>query len=143
MTQKLLFRHKQLNKFKKRLQGNLAAFFLLFFITGSSVGQITGTGTMDTVSIAQYQYVTLHTNNGSQCICLIKNTNAGQLAKVTNTGDTNSSQFDDTTSFNGIHTLQAEEQIIAVADFKGSQLIVTNTTSYPIIILVGILCPQN
>ena len=140
----LIFRHKQqkVNK-KKGLYILCTALLFLLLVPNKASGQDTSKSKLDTIALSKNEYATLETNNGSQCICYINNISKAQQATVVNTGDTQNIKFNDSTSFNGIHVLSTRQQLIAVADFKGSQLIVSNLSPYDIIVIVSMLCPKN
>jgi len=144
-------RMMQVPKFKHKLQANwrkglfklLTTLLFFVFINYDTHAQQLVKSKVDTIILSPYEYATLGTKNGSPCICNINNLSNAQTATVVNTGDTENRTFNDSTLFNGIHILKAKQQIIAVSDFKGSQLIVSNFSPYAILILVSILCPQD
>ena len=116
-------------------------FILLHFVCYSSFGQqIIEPFNVDTIVISQYEYVILNTNNGTQCVCVIKNNSLSQEAVVVIIRDTQNSFFDNGSALNGIHLLKIKEQLIAIADFKGSQIIVSNFSSNNESVIVSILC---
>lgn len=144
MMQLQKFRRKQhkVNK-KKGLYILYATFAFLVLASNTAFSQSITKSKLDTIVLLKNEYAVLDTNNGSQCICYINNISKAQQATVVNTGDTNNVKFNDSTSFNGIHILKIRQQLIAVADFKGSQLIVSNLSPYDVIVIVSILCPKN
>ncbi|TDQ29962.1 hypothetical protein DFQ07_0292 [Tenacibaculum caenipelagi] len=142
--QLLKFRHKLLKVNKKKglyIICTILAFFV--FASNTAFSQSITKSKLDTIVLLKNEYAVLNTNNGSQCICYINNISKAQQATVVNTGDTNNVKFNDNTPFNGIHVLTVRQQLIAVADFKGSQLIVSNLSPYDIIVIVSILCPKD
>ncbi|MBQ4819263.1 hypothetical protein [Aquimarina sp. MMG016] len=115
----------------------------LFFACTYVNAQNSSKSKLDTVALSRNEYAELQTNNGSQCICSINNISKAQEATVVTTGDTQNIKFNDSTNFNGIHVLKTRQQIIAVADFRGSQLIVSNLSPYEVMVIVSILCPKG
>lgn len=129
-------------KTKKDGGGSICVFHLiLVLICSNSFAQENKIYQLDTLLLSQYKYTNLKTNNGSHCICSIHNISTDKKAIAVNTGAAEYVQFNDSTSFNGIHVLEVQQQIIAVANFKGSQLIVLNLSPYKITIVVTMLCP--
>ncbi|MDY8137737.1 hypothetical protein [Aquimarina sp. 2201CG5-10] len=144
MTLLLKFRRKpQRINIKKGLYTLYIALLFSVFVSSYTYAQKIVKSKLDTIVLSQYEYAILSTNNGSQCICYINNISKAQKATVVNTGDTQNIKFNDSTQFNGIHKLAIRQQLIAVADFKGSQLIVSNLSPYEIMVLVSILCPED
>ncbi len=119
-------------------------FILLFVFCHSSFGQqIVNPYNVDAIVVSQYEYAVLNTNNGSQCICVVKNNSFAEEAIVVIIGDGTQSLFDNDSSLNGIHILKIKEQIIAVSDFKGSQIIVSNFSSNNESVIVSMLCNSS
>ncbi|PJJ07660.1 hypothetical protein CLU83_0850 [Flavobacterium sp. 1] len=116
---------------------------LLLLLFNSVYGQDFNKHKGDTIMLSRFSYAVLKTNNGSQCICYISNSSRSQNATVVNTGATTTVTFNDGTAFNGIHTLTIQQQIIAIADFAGSNLIISNLSPYEIQVIVMILCPKD
>ncbi|WP_430409952.1 hypothetical protein [Kordia sp.] len=98
---------------------------------------------VETVLIYQYEYIVLSTNNGTECICTIKNTNNSQEVIVTIIGDTQNTFFNNNSRLNGIHVLSVKEQIIAISNFKGSQIIISNFSINDAPVFIGFLCPST
>ncbi len=95
---------------------------------------------VDVQTLKMNEYVVLHTTNGTQCVCVVHNSGSTEKALVVAIGDTGNNQFDNDSSFNGIHQLKIQEQIIAIADFKGSNIIVSNYSLGEV--QVSILCQE-
>lgn len=144
MMRLLKFKHKQQSNLNKEgLRIHYVALFSFFFIFLSQVcAQQLTKHQLDTLVLSRFEYAVLNTNNGSECICYIQNLSEAQNATLVNSGDQGQVKFNDSTLFNGIHVLKLREQLIAMADFRGNRLIVSNLTPYQIEILVSILCPQ-
>lgn len=143
MMQLLKFKHSHKINKKKGLYVLYITLLFLVFTNNTAYTQNIVKSKLDTIMLLKNEYVVLETNNGSQCICYINNISRAQKATVVNTGDTQNVKFNDSTSFNGIHVLAIREQLITVADFSGSQLIVSNLSPYDVMVVVSILCPKN
>lgn len=133
----------QIKVFIKRLTYPTCISLLLLLLFDSAYGQDFNKHKGDTIVLSRFNYAVLKTNNGSQCICYISNSSRSQNATVVNTGATTTVTFNDGTAFNGIHTLTIQQQIIAIADFAGSNLIISNLSPYEIQVIVMILCPKD
>ncbi len=139
------FRHKR-HKAKKRnglCITYMALFFTIFVCYKEAYTQDLVSTKIDTLMQGGKISATLETNNGSLCICSISNISKSQIATVVNIGDTQNVKFTDSSAFNGVHMLATQKQIIAVADFKGSQLIVSNLSPYKIVVIVTFICPKD
>ena len=144
MMRQLIFKRLQINcNNRKRLYTKCIIFFCLFLFSSYTYTQTLVKAQLDTITLMQNEYAILNTNNGSQCICSINNISKAQIATVVTIGDTQNVRFNDSTLFNGIHMLAVQKQIIAVADFKGSQLTVSNMSPYKTIVIISFLCTKD
>jgi len=117
-------------------------FFLFFCCTTPASGQVQLPLRQDTITLALFEYVQLHTNNGSACVFYASNASNADIATLVNTGAPDSLVFDDKSFFNGIHHLAPGQQLIAVGNFMGKQIASINLSEKGIPITVMLFCPN-
>lgn len=133
-----------------RRTGIFLVFFLLGFLTHLAVigqvrpqNQLLHKSRVDTVQLARFEYATVRTNNGTDCSCNILNMDVGNIATIGASGAPDSVRFSNNTLFNGIHEMPPQGQLIALADFGGKPLYISNESPYSIKVLLSVYCPQN
>jgi hypothetical protein len=99
----------------------------------------------DTVIIYPYDSAIVNTDNGSMCICAIQNKGKSQQpATIAAAGAPKSVTFENGVSFNGLHIIEHNDQLVAVANFAGAQLNILNLTIDPKVGLVVVIsCMAN
>jgi hypothetical protein len=139
--QQRLFNAKQ---HKVKFANQLRFFTFLIFTLGCIQAFCQGTTKhkADTLSLTPFEYAKKNTNNGSDCICSITNPNTANIATVVVTGAPDSMKLNSTIVFNGTHVLTPGQQIIAVGNFMGKQLIVMNLSVMKVAITVMLFCPN-
>lgn len=139
---------RQLFSVKRHRKRSNKSYVLLFLllILGHPLAMAQGMVRFkaDTLSLSRFEFIKERTNNGSDCICSITNTNQANIATVVLTGapDKNSIVLNDTATFNGIHSLEPGQQLIAVGNFAGRKITVLNLSLMDVVILVMLLCPS-
>ena len=118
-------------------------FLLFLFVSHFVCAQNPIKHKLDTVSLSRFAYFQHTTNNGSACICYLLNPSNANNATAVNIGAPDSLRFNDNSLFNGIHLLAPRQQIIAVGNFTGRQITITNLSSKNINITVMLFCPGN
>lgn len=138
---------RQLFSVKRHRKRSNKSYVLLFLllILGHTLAMAQGMARFkaDTLSLSRFEFVQKKTNNGSDCICSITNTNQANIATVVLTGapDTNTILLDNIATFNGIHSLEPGQQAIAVGNFAGRKITVLNLSLMDVVIVVMLLCP--
>jgi len=138
---------RQLFSVKRHRKRSNKSYVLLFLllILGHTLAMAQGMVRFkaDTLSLSRFEFVQKKTNNGSDCICSITNTNQANIATVVLTGasDTNTILLDNIATFNGIHSLEPGQQAIAVGNFSGRKITVLNLSLMDVVIVVMLLCP--
>ena len=119
------------------------AFFFFFLTTRVAFSQTINNRKTDTIWLARYENVVLKTTNGSECVCSIQNPSSSQSATISASGAAPDIVFNDSIPFNGIHILRVNQQIIALANFEGKELLIGNFSLEEIKVIVSILCMKD
>jgi hypothetical protein len=121
------------------------SFLLLLLITCSAKTFSQGLPRYkaDTITLYRYQYTKKVTNNGSDCICSVLNPGKANLAIAAITGSPDSIRFSNAIPFNGVHILQPGQQLNAIGNFMGKQLVIMNISPMSAPLTVMIFCPDD